>query len=177
MTGKRDIVEQSNRAFDFVQKLYLEVSYMVKEIEGMLLEEDEKFILGRPSGYGVSTKGSTGLEPVNISLWLLRKFAVFFVPGERTEVKGGSTITKIDQKLRVLYLRIVLDEKDLDEPAIYSGVLHDISVKPEVKRFPKFESLMGYFQSSDRKLFKNPKRINYEDESVKVRGELIANGR
>jgi hypothetical protein len=79
LKNKREIVEQTRLAFEFIEKLYLEASYLVKEIEGMLAEEEEKFIIGRPSGYGVTTRSSTGLEPNFVRLWLLKKFGVFFV--------------------------------------------------------------------------------------------------
>ena len=80
MVDKTHLMEQTNLAFDFIQKLYLEVSYLIKEIEGILHEEEEKFIIGRPSGYGISARSSTGLESNNVGLWLLREFAVFFIP-------------------------------------------------------------------------------------------------
>ena len=43
-----DIVSQTKAAFDFMEKLYLETSYLVKDIEGILYDEDEKFVIGRP---------------------------------------------------------------------------------------------------------------------------------
>ncbi len=108
MINKSEITEQTNLAFDFIQKLYLEVSYLIKEIEGILHEEEEKFIIGRPAGYGISARSSTGLESTNVNLWLLRKFAVFFVPEDKTRVERGQTITEIDDNLKILYLRIIL---------------------------------------------------------------------
>ncbi len=33
-----------------------------KEVEAMLSEEDERFIIGKPSGYGITARSSTGLE-------------------------------------------------------------------------------------------------------------------
>ena len=50
MNNKNDLIEQTYLAFDFIQKLYLEVSYLIKEIEGNLQEEKEKFIIGKPGG-------------------------------------------------------------------------------------------------------------------------------
>jgi hypothetical protein len=55
MNNKSEIIEQTNLAFDFIEKLYLESSYLIKEIEGNLNEEEEKFVIGKPSGYGIST--------------------------------------------------------------------------------------------------------------------------
>jgi len=33
---KSEVIHQTTLAFDFIQKLYLEVSYLIKEIEGIL---------------------------------------------------------------------------------------------------------------------------------------------
>ena len=68
MTNKSGIIEQTNLAFDFIQKLNLEVSYLIKEVEAMLSEEGERFIIGNPAGYGISARSSTGLETANVSL-------------------------------------------------------------------------------------------------------------
>ena len=92
---------------------------MVKEIEGILNKEGEEFVIGRPSGYGITSKSSTGLEANNLHLWLLRKFAVFFVEEDKTKIKGGATITKLTQNLKVLYLRLVFDDAKVKEPVIY----------------------------------------------------------
>ena len=43
MIDKSGIVQQTNLAFDFIQKLNLEVSYLIKEVEAMLSEEEERF--------------------------------------------------------------------------------------------------------------------------------------
>ncbi|MBW2004380.1 MAG: hypothetical protein JRI72_07145 [Deltaproteobacteria bacterium] len=176
MTDKNEIIEQTNLAFDFIQKLYLEVSYLIKEVEGILREEEEKFLIGKPGGgYAITGRRSMGLESVNVNLWLLRKFAVFFVPEDKTEVKGGQLITNIDDDLKVLYLRIVLSNKDIEEPAVYSGVLHDINTQSGVKGITRFEHIMGHLEYNDEKIFKNVEKINYEDARIKLQGDLIKN--
>jgi len=175
MINKSEIIEQTNLAFDFIQKLYLEVSYLIKEIEGILHEEEEKFIIGRPAGYGISARSSTGLEPTNVNLWLLGKFAVFFVPEGKTNVKRGQTITEIDGNLKILYLRIVLRDKNIDEPAVYSGILYNIQKKPQAKWIGKFENVMGHLEYNDDKIFKNVEKIDYEDAYIKIQGKLVKN--
>ena len=176
MTDKSEIIEQTNLAFDFIQKLYLEVSYLIREIEGILLEEEEKFIIGRPGGgYAITGRRSMGLESASVNLWLLRKFAVFFVPEDKTEVKGGQVITKIDEDLRLFYLRIVLNDKDINEPAVYSGVLYNIDTQPEAKGITRFEHIMAHLEYNDEKIFKNVGKISYEDARIKLQGELIKN--
>ena len=45
MIDKSGIVQQTNLAFDFIQKLNLEVSYLIKEVEAMRSEEEERFII------------------------------------------------------------------------------------------------------------------------------------
>jgi hypothetical protein len=175
MNNKSEIVEQTNLAFDFIEKLYLESSYLIKEIAGILNEEEEKFIIGKPSGYGISTTSSRGLEINNVRLWLLKKFSVFFIPEEKTALRGGGTITIIDKDLKILYLRIVLNDKNIKEPAVYFGVLYNIQKKPEAKWITKFERVMGIFEYNDYKVFKDVGKINYENIYIKVQGELIKN--
>jgi len=175
MTDKSEIIEQTNLAFDFIQKLYLEVSYLIKEIEGILREEEEKFIIGKPGGYSVTARSSTGLESINVNLWLLRKFAVFFVPEDKAERKGGQAITKIDENLKVLYLRILLNDRSVNEPTLYSGVLYNIHKKPKANWILKFENMMGHFEYNDDKIFKDVAKIDYEDAYIKIEGELIKN--
>ena len=79
------ISSQITNAFSFIQKLYNESSYLLKEIEGQLSESSEKFLILKPSGYSISSRSSTGLEPNNVNFWLLRKFAVGFV--EESKIK------------------------------------------------------------------------------------------
>ena len=172
MAKQDEIAEQANLAFEFIHKLYLEVSYLVKEIEGLLYQEEEKFVIGRPSGYGISTRGSTGLESNNVHFWLPSKFAIFFVPEQVTEVSRGQTITKIDDRLKVLYFRLVLNDKKGDQPLIYSGVFHCIEPKVQWK---KFEQAMGHFSWNDEKVFSDPLKIDYEDSYIKVKGEFTKN--
>jgi len=174
MKNKTEIVEQTKLAFDFLQKLYLETSYLVKEIEGVLNEESEKFIIGRPSGYGITSKSSTGLEASSVPTWLLKKFAVFFVEEDITETKGGATNTKLDPSLKVIYLRLLLDDPKVQEPTIYSGVLYRIEKNPENKRLTKFEHVMTLLEYKDNKAFINPLKIDYEDSYLSIKGKFIS---
>jgi hypothetical protein len=173
MTAEDQLIDQTKLAFDFLQKLYLEVSYLIKETEGLLYEEEERFVIGKPSGYGISSRSSTGLESNSIGLWLLRKFAVFFVSEDKTTLKKGQTVTPIDENLKVIYLRIVLNDKDLAYPAVYSGVLYNIQQEQRAERIKKFENMMGHFQYKDPKVFVNFKKIDYEDPLIKCQGELV----
>jgi len=175
MNNKNEIIEQSNLAFNFVEKIYLESSYLIKEIAGILNEEEEKFVIGKPGGYGISTTSSRGLEVNYVRLWLLKKFSVFFVMEEKTALKGGTTFTKMDKDLKVLYLRIVFYDKTIKEPTVYSGVLYNIEKKSKTKWFSKFEQAMSNLEYNDYKVFKDIKKIDYENIYIKVQGELIKN--
>lgn len=176
MNSKSELIKQNNLAFDFIEKLYLESSYLVKEIEGILIEEEEKFIIGRPSGYAVSALSSRGLETNLIkSWWLVKKFSVFFIPEDKTSVKGGVTVTKIDKDLKILYLRIVFYDKNIHEPAIYFGVLYNFEKKSKNEYPSKFEQLMAHFENNESKVFKDSKTIDYESAYVKMQGRLIKN--
>ena len=170
--NKHEIVEQTKLAYEYLQKLYLETSYFIKEVEGLLGKENEEFIIGRPSGYSITSNRSAGLESGNIELWLLRKMAVFFVPRGSTIEKGGQTNTKIDNKIKVIYLRIVLDAKNISEPVLYSGILYNFITKG--KKFPeKIEQIMSHIEYRDAQVFKNPLSIDYADGYLSFNGILF----
>ena len=169
---KIETIQQTKLAFEFIEKLYFEVSYLIKEIEGLLSEEEEHFVIGRPSGYGISARSSTGLDARYVYLWPLRKLAVFFVPEDATKISRGQTITRFDSDPKVIYLRIVLNEKDLNEPVIYSGVLHEFNNNRD--NWPvKVEQAIGHIEYNDTKVFGETDIIDYEDSQIKFKGRII----
>jgi len=166
--NKTEIANQVSNAFDFMQKLYNESSYLIKEIEGLLGKSG--FQMLRPSGYSISARSSTGLEQNNVNLWLLRKFAVAFVEESNTDFQKGQSITQINEKLKVLYFRIILNDKSQPEPQLIFGVLYDIKkYKDWVK---KFENLITHFEYNDNNLFTRFPNIDYEDGTFGVKGKL-----
>jgi len=173
MVDKSKLIEQTNLAFDFVDKLYLEISYLIKEAEAMYNEEPEKFLIGKPGGYQVSVRSSSGLEAMNVNLWLFRKFAVYFVPEEKTEVKGGQRSTSFSDKLKVIYIRFVLQDRSANEPTVFSGVLYNIKNKRKDKWPEKFDHCMGHFEYIADKLFQHPSKIDYDDAYVSLNGKLL----
>ncbi len=170
--NKHEIVEQTKLAYEYLQKLYLETSYFIKEVEGLLGKENEEFIIGRPSGYSITSNRSVGLKSGNVQLWLLRKMAVFFVPKGFTVEKGGQTITKIDNKIKVIYLRIVLDAKGLSEPKVFSGILYNFKEKGKTS-MEKIEQLMSHMEYRELQAFKNPLAIDYTDGYLAFHGKLF----
>ena len=176
MTDTKELARQTALAFDFIQKLYLESSYLIKEMEGLLLEEKEKFVICRPSGYAVSARSSTGLESVYVNIWLMRKLAVAFIPEDVTKVEKGQTHTMLSKDLRVLYVRVVFDDKDIDQPVINTGFLTNFEIKQPGERWSgKFEKMMSHITYNDQKIFVDPDKVVYEDASVKFDGRFIKN--
>lgn len=165
---KNTMVEQTKLAFSLIQKLYFETSLLIQEIEGMLGEEDERYIIGKVSGYSISTRQSKGLERFNIPYWMVKKFAVFFISEEFTEIEKGNTNTKISPNLKLIYIRIVLDDKDLREPKIYAGVLHHIVDKNN----KKFEASMASFDYRDFIL--KDGEVDYEDTNIQLKGTFFS---
>jgi hypothetical protein len=170
--NKKEINHQTKLAFDFIQKLYFEVSYLIKEIEGLFAEEDERFIIGRTGGYQIVSRNSAGLESSNVSIWPLRKLSVFFVPEERTKISGGTTKTLFDEQLRIIHLRVVLDEKEIVEPYIKMGVFYDFQVLRD-SRLGKLENLMGHLEYNEKKTYKREETVDYEDSYIKFSGKLV----
>lgn len=168
--SKKEIVEQIKNAFDFIQKLYNESSYLIKEIEGQLAESEYHFQILKPGGYGVSARSSTGLEINYVNFWLLRKFSVAFVEEEYTTRAKGQNFTKIDKALKVIYLKITLDDKNYSEPQLIFGVLYEIEKYKEWVK--KFEHLMGTLEYIDNKLFSKFPNIDYKDSTFKIKGKF-----
>jgi len=174
MPDKNEIAKQCSLAFDFIQKLYLEVSYLIKEIEGILAEHD--FVIGRPSGYQISARSSSGLEPTSVNLWLLKRFGVFFAPKDKIVFERGQTKLSIENPTKALYLRVILNDTTISEPTIYSGVLYDIQKQPKAKWPIKFEQAMQHIQYNDEKIFKdNLEHVDFEDAYIKLKGKLARN--
>ena len=174
MVDRKEIVTQTQLAFEFIQKLYLEVSYLIKEIEGTLFEEKEKFSICRPGGYGVTARGSTGLESVFVNMWLMRKLAVAFIPEILIKMEKGQTHTEISKDLRVLYLRVVLDDTAIDQPKLYTGYFTNFEVNKAGERLRnRFENMMSHITYNDQKVFNNPRVVEYEDAYFKFDGKFI----
>jgi len=173
MNNKIEIIKQTKGAFDFLQKLYFEVSYMIKEAEGLLGEEPEEFIIGKPSGYGINTRTSTGLESNNVNYWLMRRMAVFFVPKVYTEGTGGTTTTHFNEDLKILYLRVVLDDREITEPVVYAGVFYDFEKKEGQNRMQKFEHAMNHFEYNENKFIKKAGDGVYDDNYLKFRWNVF----
>ncbi|MCB2168570.1 MAG: hypothetical protein KQI78_12985 [Deltaproteobacteria bacterium] len=169
-----DIALQTKAAFDFIEKLYLETSYLVKEIEGILYEEEERFVIGRPSGYHVSFRTSLGLETNNVKFWFPKKFGVFFVPEEETKLKGGQTFTPVRDDLKLIYLKVLFNDSKERVPTIFSGVLYDIW-KRQSDKTHKFEHLMGPIQYKDDRIFANGEAVSYEDPTLRLKGKFLKN--
>lgn len=160
--------KQIKNAFDFIQKLYNESSYLIKEIEGQLSENEKRFIILRPSGYHVSSRSSSGLEPHHVYLWLMRKFAVAFIEEQDTEQKSQTT-TIISDDLKVLYYKIILDDKNIKFPKILYGVIYNI--KKLNKDVTKFEKLMAHFEYNDSKIFIG-NTIDFTSNIVSLKGSF-----
>lgn len=162
---------QANNALDFVQKLYFEISYLIKEVEGVLQQQEEEFIIVRPSGYGVTTRTSIGLEPVNVDLWLSKAFTVFFCSKDNISEERGQTKTSFSDDLKVLILDIELMGKLIDAPRILAGCLRNISCKKPTK-YKKFEAITWEFAYSREKIFSSIPNVSYEDSYVSFTGKF-----
>lgn len=169
---KSELITQTKLAFDFIQKLYFEVSYLIKEMEGLLAEEKEEFVFGRTSGYQVSARSSNGLDPFLINYWMFKKLAVFFVPKEFTHLEKGQTVTRFEDHPKIIYVRIVLDDKDISQPTIYFGVLEDFAKKGGKSWPEKIEQIMASIDYNESKFILDREDINYEDAYVTFKGKL-----
>jgi len=169
---KKEIINQTRLAFSHIHNLYMETAYFIKEIEAQLAEEMETFVIGKPSGYSINARSSTGLEPPNVYLWTIRKLSVFFVPIDSTKV-SGTTTTEFNDDTKVIYVRVILDENEITEPQVYFGVLYSFGENEKLnKKFSKVEHLMGHIEYREKLFLSSLKNIDYEDVYVKFKGNL-----
>jgi len=171
--SKTEIIHQTKNAFDFLQKLYFETSYLVKEIEGILAEEEEKFVIGRGGGYAVSARSSNGLEAVNVPYWPLRMFSVYFLQEGYTKKKGATTVTDFVSGLKVIHLRITLDDKEISEQYIRLSVLYDIARLSKRDYPTKFEQVSSIIEYTYSKVFTKDDSIDYQDSYCKFKGKCF----
>lgn len=155
-------------AFDFVQKFYFEISYLMKEVEGQLAKEPEKFVICRKTGYGVTSYTSTQLDARQVQCWIPATLMVAFVPEECTKLFKGTTLTPIKTSLRPLFLHVEAHWTGMERPVIFSGVLE--SVRPKRKHVSKFEHLMFEFAYNPDELFAKLPEIDYEDRYCSLTG-------
>lgn len=168
--NKTELIKQTYLAFDFLTKLFHESSYLIKEIEGLLGKEPEEFKIGKPSGYGITAKSSTGLDRAED--WIINKCAVFFCPKEMLKPDKGQTVTDIIDGLKIFYIRIVFHEKGIQEPYMLFGTINNIKIHSDKGRLKKFENIMGYIEYNERKVFKDYPIINYTDTSISFSAKL-----
>lgn len=153
--NEKEISVQIKNAYGLLEKMFFEIANLIKEIEGNLIEQDEQFIIGRTTGYGMTTRGSAGLESSNIPNWLIRKIAVFFVPEAIATKSSGITTTPCKKDLKVIIVYFDLDHKDKGTPQIYFGILKNFEYKK--KDYSKFEKFMWLFPERGETMFKELK--------------------
>jgi hypothetical protein len=168
----RELASQTRNAFDLVHKLYFEVSYLIKEVEGLLQQEEEQFLIIRPSGYMVTTRTSMGLDPANVELWFPKNLTVFFCAQSMTELRRGQTFTPFNDSLKIMLLHIDLFGKHLDAPRILSGCIRNIQSKKPATH-TKFEHLVWEFAHRPRRIFDTIPAIPFEDSYCSFSGEFI----
>jgi len=164
----KDLVEQTHNALQFVQKLYLETFYLIKEIEGLLTEEDFKIL--KPNAYKVSAKTSTSLETWGVEEWLPKTLTVCFCKKELIDGKSKTT-TKFKPDLKLIILHIGIFDKEFNQPRLLIGVLKNIINKN--KNVTRFEKHMWEFAYNWRKIFSNIPDIVYSDNQVEFEGKII----
>ena len=163
------VEQQTRNAFDFIEKLYVETSYLLREVESHLQEEG--FVMGRRTGYGVTMIGSSGLEPANVRQWLRKRLAVFFCPHGMTEVKGGVTVTGFRKHLKILIVQVDYEEEGSDGPVVLAACIRNI--KHKKKQVKKFENLMWEFPTHGDSIFSTQPDIEYEDSSCSFIGRFF----
>lgn len=167
---KRQMNEQAKLAFEFLEKLYFETSYLIKEVEGLLKKEEEQFAIGRTRGYAIAASGSTGLEYPD--QWMYKKLSVFFVPKNYIEKLGGKTRTTFKKNLKIICLLVILSDKNVSLPKVIIGTLYDLWGNP--KYYKKLEDMISPYHLWDWvKIYTNFSQVDFADSYMKLKGKFI----
>jgi hypothetical protein len=165
-----NIVTQTRNALNFVRKLHIEISYLIKEIEGLLLEEDERFLLLKPGGYQIVARTSNGLDSAGVDLWMPKDISVFFCPEGDIDTVKSTTITKPNDNLKIMLFQILLIDNEISEPKVIYGYFSEINFKK--MDITKIEQMLGEFTYSGSRIFSSPPLINFENFYWSFKGKF-----
>lgn len=169
---KKQLNEQTDSALDFIEKLYSECAYLVKEIEGLLRNKEEKFVIGRQRGYQISASSSLGLNSPD--QWMYKKLCAYFVPESMTKVIGGRTETPFGEDLKIIYLLIILSEDKFRTPKIAIGTLREF--KKFTRRLRKVEYFVIPYMEKIWDLVKENGSVSnrlYKDSQIEFKAKFI----
>jgi hypothetical protein len=168
----KNIADQIKNSLTFIRKLHFEISYLIKEIEGMLIEEEERFTILKASGYSVIARTSNSLDSWGPNYWMPNDFSVFFSEESFIENDKGVTVTKVNKDLKILFVHIKVIDQDLNEPKIYFGYINNIGSKKSDDI--KIEHMLGIFTyQSKTKIFELDKKIDFSDGRWHFKGEYL----
>jgi hypothetical protein len=172
---KSTLTAQANSVFDYMFKFYREISFLIKEIEGILAREPEHFQIGKPRGYQISAPISWGLETPEF--WWFRKFAVFFAPEGRIHPLGGKTKTAFMPDLKILYLMFILAEKNLGSPKIGVGIQCELESKSTESYAKVEDTIANYLEKNwELALSSGPLvEVAFEDKWFKFKSRYKTN--
>jgi len=166
---KGDLNKQANLAFDFMERLNYEVSYLIKEIEGLLSREQEEFVMGKGGGYAVTSPRGWGLESPD--QWVAKRIGVFFVQSKDTKQVSG-TITSFKPGLKVLCLGLTFRDKNVKSLRVILATLYDMENKSST--WKKFEHSINHIIQHQVEFFNNLEksgRTDYEDNHIKFKSK------
>ncbi len=161
-----EFIEQTDRALRYIDALNHEVALLFREVEAAL--KPHEFILGRPSGYGITTRTSTGLDSQYVASWLPTSFTTFFVHKDQTRFSSGITHTLPTPDLRPLIMHIELARRP--EPRILFGIIENIEIRHRKQQ--KFENYIGRIIQYSERIFANLPEVAFSDSAVSFTGKF-----
>lgn len=164
----KKIEDQTKDAMEYIDRLFYEISYLIKEIEGQLLKHN--FFIGQVNGYQVTSRTSSGLDSTYIQYWMPKTFTVFFNEKKNHEKRGGQTFTKFKRMLKLPLIHIDLSNSISKRPMLYFGVIYNIL--PKGKGWSKWEHAMTKFSYEYNSIFENPSNVNFSDNYISFKGEF-----
>ena len=104
----------------------------------------------------------------------MRTAAVFFVSVTDAEIKRGQTYTPLEPSIKVIYLRVVMDEKEFEQPYVQYGVMTNFVKKSSPKKWPeKFEQLMAHLEYRPPRFPDESGKLDYQHPYIQFQGQLL----
>ena len=167
----RDLAKDTKNAFDFIERLYRETVYLIKEVEGLLKHDEvSPFAIITSSGYAITTAASKSLTMYRP--WLPHDATVFFRPITSSTPVQSKAKTPISLGLNMLVLRVEFVSAAADRPQVLMACLHHVKMKRGAQYFEDLNSTFAYGGGI---IFARRAEgvVDYEDAACIIKGRLI----
>ncbi|TGK87178.1 hypothetical protein EHQ19_00090 [Leptospira montravelensis] len=96
--------------------------------------------------------------------------SISFAPLKNISYVKSVTETKINGRLKIFYIRVILHDKTIKTPKIIFGKLENL--KGKSRWMKKFENLMAHIEYNDKRIIHNLPKFEYIGKDCEISGNL-----